>query len=355
MIGGRLVGQGTYGCVFQPPLLCKHKDVSKTKVGKITYKGDSQREISAYKVLHKIEEWQQYFILSAPSDSCSPRIVENQVEPDLSKCEFLMEADNNLQIEQLLMPYGGKDLYTHSLINTKKIPFFILCRQLLEAGALMILHGIVHYDIHSRNILIDSSGTARIIDFGQCFNSNSITLDSIEQRWKVLGPEYAAEPPEVTFLTAMERPYYYSFEDALHDVMPKKRILYTIEKVLGIPVEVQIRSLEKFFKSSSIFQTHNETTLVKLWKIYYPGYDSWSIGILLLEYLQRYLYSYEFVESSEWKLKRFIIMEILEKMTSTNPKERIDCVEALSMYDPFNNIYQKYGVKWVEQRRKQRS
>jgi len=355
MEGGRLIGQGTYGCAFQPPLLCKHKGITKSKVGKITFKGDSQRELHAYTVLHKIEEWKQYFILSAPDEACTPRILDNQTEPDISKCEFLMEANPKLPIVQISMPYGGKDLYSHSLITTRKVPFFTLCKQLLEIGALMILHGMIHYDIHSRNILIDSYGTPRIIDFGQCFTVSDISLESIENRWKVLGPEYAAEPPEVTFLTAMERPYYYNFEDALHDVMPKKQILYTIEKVLGIPVETQIRSLGRFFKSSSIFQTHNETTLVKLWKIYYPGFDSWSISIILIEYLQKYLYSYEFVESSEWKLKRFIIMEMLEKMCSTNPKERIDCVEALSMFDPFNNIYQKYGIQWVEQRRKQRS
>ena len=353
MEGGRLIGQGTYGCVFQPPLLCKYKDISKTQVGKITFKGDSQREMNAYKVLSKIYEWNQYFILAAPSTACIPRNVSNQIEPDLSKCEFLMDAKPDLQIEQITMPYGGKDL--HSLITTRKIPFFMLCKQLLEIGALMVLHGMVHYDIHSRNILIDSYGTPRLIDFGQSFTAKDISLDSIDERWKILGPEYAAEPPEVTFLTAMERPYYYSFEDALHDVMPKKKILYTIEKVLGIPIETQIRSLRNFFKSSSIFQKHDDTTLVKLWKIYYPGFDSWSIGIILLEQLQKQLFSYEFVESSEWKLKRFIVIEMLEKMCCTNPKERIDCVEALSMFDPFNNIYQKYGIDWVEQRRKQRS
>ena len=41
-------------------------------------------------------------------------------------------------------------------------------------------------------------------------------------------------------------------------------------------------------------------------------------------------------------------------LLSLNPKERIDCVEALSMLDPFNPIYEDYGVKWVEFRRKQR-
>ena len=66
------------------------------------------------------------------------------------------------------------------------------------------------------------------------------------------------------------------------------------------------------------------------------------------------LVSYEFVESSEWKLKRILIVDILIKMLDTNPKERIDCVEALSMMDPFNDIYLEYGVEWVTKRNIQR-
>jgi hypothetical protein len=41
-------------------------------------------------------------------------------------------------------------------------------------------------------------------------------------------------------------------------------------------------------------------------------------------------------------------------MLHTNPRERIDCVEALSMFDPMNDIYQDYGIEWVETRRKQK-
>ena len=59
-------------------------------------------------------------------------------------------------------------------------------------------------------------------------------------------------------------------------------------------------------------------------------------------------------ESNEWKMKKGIVIEVLKKMVHTNPKERIDCVEALSMLDPFNNIIETYGRIWIEQRLKQR-
>jgi hypothetical protein len=75
---------------------------------------------------------------------------------------------------------------------------------------------------------------------------------------------------------------------------------------------------------------------------------------VLLDCLATLIYSYEFIESSEWKLKKGIVVEILKKMLHTNPKERIDCVEALAILDPVNEIYMKYGVEWVENRMKQR-
>ena len=348
MKGGKIIGQGTYGCVFQGPLLCRKKQLSKSKVGKITEPEDVARELRAFSLLNPIKESRDYFLL--PDSACTPRILESQIDSDLQKCEFLKKHDIR-ELKQLSMSYGGKDLYNHSLVGKPNIPFFVLMKHLLEAGALMLLHGFVHFDIHAGNIVIDKINIPRLIDFGQSFLVGEITLDSINDRWKVLGPEFSAEPPEITFLTSLDIHNKYTFEEAVTEVMPKKKILHTIEKLLGIPIKKQIADLVRFFKNSLAF--HNND-LVKIWNLYYPGFDSWSIGVILIEYLQKILYSYEFIESSEWKLKRVIVVDILKKMLSTNPKERIDCVEALSMFDPFNDIYLQYGVEWLNTRKKQR-
>ena len=44
MYGGKIIGQGTYGCVFSPPLQCKKKVIPKSKVGKITSESDNISE-----------------------------------------------------------------------------------------------------------------------------------------------------------------------------------------------------------------------------------------------------------------------------------------------------------------------
>ena len=66
------------------------------------------------------------------------------------------------------------------------------------------------------------------------------------------------------------------------------------------------------------------------------------------------MFSYEFIESSEWKLKRVLVIDVLSRMLTTNFKERIDCMEALSIFDPVNDIYSEYGTEWVAARIKNR-
>ena len=348
MEGGKLIGQGTYGCIFDPPLLCKKKQFTKGDIGKLSIDEDLEREKHAFKVLEGIKEAKHYFIL--PDASCSPRIIDNQLDKDIDKCRFLKNVDSS-QLKQVAMEYGGKDLTKLNLKSKDSISFFTLMRQLLEAGSLMTLHGFVHYDIHAGNIVVNNNNHAKLIDWGQSFSKDEISLDSIMERWKVLMPEYSAEPPEVTFLTAIDDYNNYSFEEALLQLMPKKRVLYKIEKILGVSVKTQLTNLGIFFRSSQAFQ---QKDIVKLWNLYYPGFDAWAIGVILLDCLSILMYSYEFIESSEWKLKKAIVVDILKKMLHTNPKERIDCVEALSMLDPVNEIYMDYGAVWVENRTKQR-
>jgi serine/threonine protein kinase len=348
MEGGKLIGKGTYGCIFDPPLLCKKKQFTKGDIGKVTVVEDLEREKTAYKVLKSIEEANQYFIL--PDASCSPRIIDNQVDPDIDKCDLYAKKEQS-EIKQVAMEFGGTDLSRLVQRSKDSISFFTLMRRLLEAGSLMLLHGFIHYDIHAGNIVVNKQNIPKLIDWGQSFSKEEISQESILERWKVLTPEYSAEPPEVTFLTAIEHDNNYTFEEVLLQVMPKKKVLYKIEKLLGVSLRTQLTNLGTFFKTSQAYQQRD---IIKIWKLYYPGFDSWAIGVILLDYLNILMFSYEFIESSEWKLKKAIVVEILKKMLHTNPKERIDCVEALAMLDPVNEIYMKYGVEWVENRTKQR-
>jgi hypothetical protein len=113
MEGGKLIGQATYGCVFNPPLLCRKKAFPKSSVGKITEVKDATREAQATISLRKIKGFDDYFIL--PEAICNPRIESSQTEKDLSKCDLLKETELK-NLKQISMPYGGVDLYKYQLL-----------------------------------------------------------------------------------------------------------------------------------------------------------------------------------------------------------------------------------------------
>ena len=86
------------------------------------------------------------------------------------------------------------------------------------------------------------------------------------------------------------------------------------------------------------------------WKLYWPTFDSWSIGVCILETLQPLLFRLEFVDSAQWKQRGSNIKSILRGMVEPNPRKRLDCVEALKLYDPDNAWFETYGASWLEQR-----
>ena len=92
MEGGRLLGSGTYGCVFTPPLLCKdNKRKEYGKVGKITADIFAQQEIQIGNRIRKIPLSQHYFLLPEP-ESCELAPEEKQTDPDLQVCHEKFQA-----------------------------------------------------------------------------------------------------------------------------------------------------------------------------------------------------------------------------------------------------------------------
>jgi hypothetical protein len=55
----------------------------------------------------------------------------------------------------------------------------------------------------------------------------------------------------------------------------------------------------------------------------------------------------------QWKEKRPIIKEVITGLLKASPKQRLDCLEALSMYNPINSIViSKAGRTWLDKKQK---
>jgi len=353
MLGGRVIGQGTYGCAVTPPLLCKgrarneRKENQNVRVGKLTLNTDAATELYISKALRKIPLWKNYFVLPELTD-CNP--VQSSQPVDWSECDVTGKVDTK-QLKQVISEFGGRSFSSLGQTNLRatRFDFFRFFRHLLEAGALLTFNGIVHYDLHRANILVDSANVPRLLDFGMSFVAGELKEEVLNERWKQYDPKYDSEVPEVTVITGIRNQL--SLKSVIHECLYKKPIFKEIELVLGVSRADNEILLTRFFEKSKAFQNSD---WVKFWKLYWTGFDSFSLGAILLNVLKTQLSWPEFINSEQWKTKGAVVEDILRSMLHPSPSERFDCVEALSVYDPMNVVLKDSGA-WLEARRAQRT
>lgn len=342
--GGRLLGSGTYGCVFDPPLSCEGKAVDRHHLGKITGEVDYQIEALAAERLGKLNV--PFFLVADKGSACRP--ASKQKEKDLRKCKILESADLK-GLVQFTMPQGGKDLY-HRIVDNEIRDFESVLLQLLEAGAYLIAAKFVHYDISTSNVVLNQKGQLALIDFGMSFAADQINEKTLSLRWKVYNTEYDAQPPEMDVITGMTSGEM-SFQDSLAAYMKEKPALRLAETLLGLSRKKQEAELRQFCLSSRAFSKRD---WLQIWRLYWPTFDSWSIGVVLLNILRILLFKPTFGQSKFWTSKGKLVKSILRGLLQANPRKRLDCVEALKIYDPENAFFEKYGNSWVESRASQR-
>ncbi len=359
MDGGALIAQGAYGCVFDEPLECKRKSKKdkSTKVAKLTEDIDAEQEISIGNLLRKSPLADNYFILPDP-ESCAVKPFDKQTEEDIDDCNFLDRVDLKFT-RQIYMEYGGKPMYTINL-HPNRFDLLKFMIHMLEAAGSLLLAGVCHYDIHPGNILFDTKGAARLIDFGMAFKGPTVKKSVIDLRWKVLRfgtPEHTdhwisnQEAPEITIINAVANNDY-SLEDAMKKTIYTKDIFAQLSKpMFGVSRQNQMKEFEAFWKTSKACQ---ERDWVKFFRTYWSIFDSWALGTLFLAYLQKQLTFLTFAKSEVWTEKQVPIQTALRGMLEINPRKRLDSIEALALIDPGNHWLKRFGSSWLSERGKQR-
>lgn len=369
MEGGRFLGAGSYGCVFTPPLLCQGDRSKKSKygtVGKITLDILADQEMRVADRIRKVPMSSHYFLLPEP-ESCQLAPEEEQKDPGIEECKGEMgRKDNEIlleNLEQIFEPFGGsKNLFyfmDSKGLYSKQFSFIKTMRHLLEAGSMLLLAGVCHFDLHPGNFLLDKNLNLRIIDYGNAVVLNEMTESTVDMRWKRVRFGFesdAAHPavvnsdsPEYTIMNAIRQDGF-SLENAVKLTVIGKPVFKDMEKYLGVSMNESRNELLQFCKTSESMRQHN---FLKVWKTYWPGFDSWSLAAILFEIFKVLLYHKAFLDG-EYKSKRHIILATLKGMLEPNPRNRLDCIEALALFDPGNPWLNRFGQKWLAAKRQQR-
>ena len=352
-----MIGQGTYGCALVPPLLCKGRarqerkekpatGQNKKTVGKVTLNMDAETELYISKILRKEKLWKNYFVLPE-LDSCQP--METNRAENWDACGITSQYKPN-QLRQLVSDFGGKSFSSLGALNLRpgSFDFFFFMRHILEASAVLTLNNIVHYDLHRSNILVDSLGVPRLLDFGMAFDATRLTEKVLNDRWKQYDPKYDSEPPEISVITGIRKGM--SLEAAVNDCVYGKPVFKIYELIFGIPRKELGDTFLRFLKNSRSFEKNN---WVQFFQIYWPVFDSFALGAALLNILQTQLTWPSFVQSEMWQKDESKIYGVLKKMLMIDPSERYDCVEALAYLDP-ENVVLKNSESWIAARAQQR-
>jgi serine/threonine protein kinase len=353
--GGKLLGQGSYGCAFTPPLKCRGKpkkgeDVVNKRVGKITTDLDSYWEVIISKRLAQNPLASNYFILS--EDICEVDTRKQQNEPELEKC-LPIEGEKLTNFKQLSMPYGGLPLNMVKF-NIEHFDIVGFMKHLLEAGAILLLSGTIHMDLHMANVVVDEYDVPRIIDFGLSVIPDKITKDVIDFIKHEPDFTFHQEPPEASLLWAILANA--TNESTTKEIIHQKKIFQIIRSVLG--VENSAEDLTEFWLASKSLRAKDGLSFLKT---YWPQYDAWSIGVVMLHLLRSLTFYRGFQNNRIYTSNKVALEKILVSLLEANPMRRFDAIEALNELVKTvpsageSYVLNTFASEWIKTREQQRN
>ena len=328
MYGGRIRGQGTYGCVFQPALECASSNdtnnTDPTKVGKITSPLEARIELAAALALRDAKDSDKYVVIPE-STTCIPKSRSQQTDRDIEACEFIEGKPLEDSI-QLVMPWGGQSLSKINL-DYRRFDLYRFIEEILAAGTFLILNEMCHFDIGGHNILFDNRNKPRFIDFGFAFQASKLTEDDLPDYWRKMSAEHDTETPEITLVLGVDEGL--SVESLVNDLEISKPAVQRLASLCDQSPNKWGADLLEWSRKSKSFQQQD---WLSCWKLYWPGFDAWAIGTVILEILELQMMTPGFTQTTEWLSRGSDVKELLRGLCHANPVKRLDAAEALSMW-----------------------
>jgi len=205
MDGGQKIGQGSYGCVYDPHLLCKGETVrQKNKVSKLVQAKMAHGEILETRIIDGIDKNFKWHL--KVNDACDLELPDIEHDDALDGCkqsrndvEWIREeiharslsAKKNRRgakktmsrgilknLKNIVMSHGGdnisdyisakpQQLKTDEARHAHFIDLFISVENLLQGVKEMYDNGICHFDIKAANVVYNESiNRFNFIDFG---------------------------------------------------------------------------------------------------------------------------------------------------------------------------------------------
>lgn len=178
-----LLDQGAFGCIYYPELKCDGTfSKNKKHISKLQKEGtESENEYNISSIIKKnITDYNIYF--SIITNQCDIKI--KSIKPDLSTCniykklkdrkidDFTLLQQKYITHEKIISQFIKSNIKSHRKYITELI---VTYRHLCNGINYLLNNNIVHYDLHSSNIIFDLNREIPIIiDFGISIDFNEI-------------------------------------------------------------------------------------------------------------------------------------------------------------------------------------
>ena len=342
LTGGRLIDAGTYSCIFDPPLKCRSKSRPKgilikkhsneRMISKLMITEEAEVEWAISEKIRKIPLWKNYFAVSETICHLDPK----QTEPDLkTKCEVIKNIAPE-QLRALQMPFAGKPIYNHRIPGNFNLIAFMT--HILEAGSLLLLGNIIHFDLHPGNILIDNHEIPRIIDFNLSMVSDiSIPESQLSYRYSH-NFHLSQQPPDYTALIGINQ---HKEIGKITRNIDEKKIIKDMKVLLGIPRDTVINEILRISNKNSII---SQGDIAEWFYRYWTKIDSWAFGTYFVGMLTVHSITPQIANAFRKYPK---IKRVLRGLCEIDPEKRWDCMQALYYLNPDSVIIKRYGQKWL--------
>jgi len=330
--GGSLLGQGVFGCTFDPAPRCAGGPVFSRvsglrAVGKVTYE-DVTDELGIGKAIMALPLATAYFAL--PSKECK---TETPVrDPDIAECKVMEETPIGATFRTLIMPAAGEQLYKYGMdlrrLGENYLRIFI---HLLEGACIYQDAGYVHNDIHMGNILVDERGVARYIDFGLAFRVEDVKVWADANLGSKFRPEYNWQAPEVHAWRLMTGGI--RLADGVKQLQEKNPEYLQLER--QFPSRKQcLDAIRGFMLSSKAVAREDGGAFIRA---YGKRFDSWRIGLCMWFLWDDLLRSPSFMSTALYA-KRDLVRSVISGLTEFDPRARLSVAAALLRLDPGNRL-----------------